>query len=157
LEAWLDHFAKHVQTSIMNRSWIVSVAQAHKVFDGHIATCATLLSLLGIVWTGKIVVIMGLQDVKGQVTERQEQGIDHLDLTLQLGGLQAFRSMYPKEDTEDGALSQREATLWQKLRCQYNRNLAQVIMHLLLSGVIIVLGEVFPLHFHGDAGQRTHG
>jgi hypothetical protein len=95
--------------------------------------------------------------VKGQVKERQEQGIDHLDLTLQLGGLQAFRSMYPKEDTEDGALSQREATLWKKLRCQYNRNLAQVIMHLLLSGVIIVLGEVFPLHFHGDAGKRSHG
>ena len=47
-------------------------------------------------------------------------------------------------------------TLVQKLPYAYNRNLARFSEKLLLSGVIVVFGEVFPLDFDGDATPRKH-
>ena len=103
-----------------------------------------------------IVVIVGLQDVKGQVKERREQGTDHLALTLELAGLQAAQSMCPKQLFDASALPARQATLLQKLKCPYNRNLARFSAKLLLGGVIAVCGEVFPLDFDGDAHPNRH-
>ena len=101
-------------------------------------------------------VIVGLQDVKGQVKERREQGTDHLALTLELAGLQAAQSMCPKQLFDASALPARQATLLQKLKCPYNRNLARFSAKLLLGGVIAVCGEVFPLDFDGDAHPHRH-
>ena len=100
--------------------------------------------------------IVGLQDVKHQVKERREQGTDHLALTLELAGLQAAQSMCPKELFDESRLPVRQATLLQKLKCPYNRNLARFSATLLLGDVIVVCGEVFPLGFDGDAHPRKH-
>ena len=100
--------------------------------------------------------VIGLQDVKHQVQERREQGTDHLALTLELAGLQVVQSMCPKELFDDSALPDRQDTLLQKLPCAYNRKLARFSEKLLLSGVIVVFGEVFPLDFDGDATPRRH-
>ena len=100
--------------------------------------------------------IIGLQVVKEQVEERREQGTDHLALTLELAGLQAAQSMCPKQLFDESALPVRQDTLVQKLPYAYNRNLARFSEKLLLSGVIVVFGEVFPLDFDGDATPRRH-
>ena len=100
--------------------------------------------------------VIGLQDVKHQVQERREQGTDNLALTLELAGLQAAQSMCPKELFDASTLPVRQATLLQKLECPYNRKLARFSAKLLLRGVIVVCGEVFPLDFDGDAHPNRH-
>jgi hypothetical protein len=89
--------------------------------------------------------------LKEHIQKRQDDGTGFLALTLELAGKPAVR-----HNNNEQQQSPSEKILVETLACKYNRVLSQSIEKTLLAGVLVVLVEVMPLHFHGDATPDGH-
>ena len=143
---WLSNFQSHVTTFDTAEKLKSSVVQQHEAYAKHIRMSAAILDKLRIAWCGTILLVVGLQEVKEQV----KSDTNFLDLTLELAGLRACLITKTQEECV------RELQITEALHCKYNRVLSQVVEKALLAGIIVVLGEVMPLGFHGDATSNGH-